>query len=176
VGDKWLISDVSVGVPADERASEVTKAERKDGELFVTVTVFTRRGEIARRDQIRLSDSGEFLIDDRDGHYDPPIRRLPMPLKVGDSWEWEKPGLQKWKFRAVTEEDVEVPAGTFKALRIEGEGTLHEPKIGDRPAKWTEWISPGYPTVKSVIRVGDGSAICDGERTEVLKSFTPAKK
>jgi hypothetical protein len=102
---------------------------------------------------------------------------VPPYERVGDSWEWEKPGVAKWKYKAVKEEEVEVPAGKFKALRIEGEGTIQERAIkAVRPAKLTEWISPGYPTIKSITKVGDGSEICDGETTTVLKSFTPGKK
>ncbi len=129
-----------------------------------------------------------FLVDSGTTHYDPPICLMPMPLKVGDSWEWEKPDVEKWKFKAINEEEVEVPAGKIKAIRIEGEGILQrrKAKLPSRTMKCTEWILPGLPTmrcrisglliIKSVIRIGDGSEITDGEATEVLKSFTPGKK
>jgi hypothetical protein len=178
LGDKWVVADISIeGLPI-ERNLEVTGVERKDDALVVTITRVTRQdARTERRDVIKVSEAGEFLIDEGKTHYDEPIRLMMFPLKEGDTWEWEKPGLQKWRFKVLQEEEVEVPAGKFKALRIEGEGTIQEPNIkAVRSGKWTEWIAPGYPTIKSIIRIGDGSEICDGEQIEVLKSFTPANK
>jgi hypothetical protein len=177
VGDKWVTADIAVGVPPYERTSEVTEVEAKEGALFVTITISVKGHQVARRDVVKVSDAGMFLVESGTAHYDPPIRRLPLPLKVGDTWEWEKPGVAKWKYKAIKEEEVEVPAGKFKALRVEGEGTIQEPAIkAVRPAKVTEWVSPGYPTIKTITKVGDGSETCDGETTTVLKSFTPSKK
>jgi hypothetical protein len=62
------------------------------------------------------------------------------------------------------EEEVEVPAGKFKALRVEA-----EQELGANVFKSTLWYAPGVGLVKSVTNT-NGT-----ERVQVLKSFTPGK-
>ena len=135
VGDKWVM--VEEGGPAAlEETHEVTAVESKDGAIFVTETVKRRRAEtVVLR---RVSDTGEYLLQEGKTLYDPPIRVLPAPIKEGNRWHWEKPGIVKWTYTAGKEEEVEVPAGKFKALRIEGEGQSE-----GKPVKCTQWLAPG---------------------------------
>jgi hypothetical protein len=163
VGDKWVMVDQD-GPVALEHSHEVTAVEAKDGELFVTVFMkMTGPGKVVKK---KVSLTGEYLLQEGETRYDPPIRVLPPTITEGDRWQWEKPGVAKWTYTAGKEEQVEVPAGKFKARRIVGEGQSE-----GKPITCTQWLAAGHPTIKTVIRFDDGSEI-----VEVLKSFTPGKK
>jgi hypothetical protein len=163
VGDKWItlstVDDIAVG----EETSEVTAVEH--GALVVTTKKKTKRGRELPPAKTKLSDAGIFLIEESGHRYDPPICVQPKAIKEKDTWKWEKPGIVKWSFTAGPEEEVEVPAGKFKALRIDGEGES-EGKL----VKCNHWVLPGYPTIKTVLWIGKDKTV------EILKSFTPGKK
>jgi len=165
VGDKWVIaSDYGRGL-RDDLIYEVTAVERRDGAVVVTTERRPVKGAGRFIIKSRLAESGEFLLEEGEVRYDPPVRVLPLPIKEKDTWKYEKPGIVKWTYTAGPEEDVEVPAGKFRSRRIDGEGESE-----GKPVKCTEWIVPGHPTVKSVIWLGDDKIV------QVLKSFTPGKK
>jgi len=50
------------------------------------------------------------------------VRWVQWPLEVGQSWRFERPlaaGIQVWDVRVSGWEDVEVPAGKFRCVRVE---------------------------------------------------------
>ena len=77
-----------------------------------------------------------------------------FPLHVGDAYSNEfeyrdamsgaNRGKVTWKFRVVGWEDVTVPAGTFHALKIEGQGIIQRYDLDSRifPVMATAWYSP----------------------------------
>lgn len=176
VGDKRVYeSDYGGGLKVEE-TSEVTAVERKDGAVLVTVKTSgsgKAAGTGGRVSQSRMSGQGLFLLSEAGHVYDPPVRLLPLPLKEGDAWEWEKPFV-KWKFTAGKEEEVEVPAGKYTARRVDGVGAVRETPMQAKPTptRCTLWYAPDLGVVKSVIKLGDDEIV------EVLKSFSPgpAKK
>jgi hypothetical protein len=88
-------------------------------------------------------------------------------LRIGDApgtrWEtaYDENNKQKHIFRG--EEDVEVPAGKFRALRVE---TAYYYK-GAAGQVWNRWYAPGIGMVKLVDAQGG---------TKVLKEFTAGSK
>jgi hypothetical protein len=86
---------------------------------------------------------------------------LKLPVKVGDSWTKDVPTNQKQSlsYKVVRVEDVEVPAGNFKALRVEMTLTGHA-----FPIRTIVWYAPGVGIVK-MERPSGGSV-----RTQMLKS------
>ena len=78
------------------------------------------------------------------------------------------PGNPSSKFKYTTgkEEEVEVPAGKFKAIRVEMENVINGAVF-----RTTYWHAPGAGMVKIVSH--DHKR---GDRVQVLKSFTPGKK
>src|SRR5262249_8826729 len=107
---------------------------------------------------------------------EPAVCLLKLPHKDGARWEVAstrtfKSGFSvkdSSKFTAYGPEEVKVPAGTFKAIRV-----VSIPADG---TGWpsTVWYAPGVGVVRSTSEVRLG-----GERPKsvesVLKSFTPAK-
>jgi hypothetical protein len=165
VGDKWLIaSDYGDGF-RDDFTYEVTAVERRDGALVVTTERRPVTGTARFIEKAKVSDAGLFLMEEGEHRYDPPVLYLPMPVKEKDTWKSERPGIAKWTYTAGPEEEVEVPAGRFKALRIDGVGESE-----GKPVRCTLWKARGHPAVKTVLWLGDDKIV------EVLKSFTPGKK
>jgi hypothetical protein len=92
--------------------------------------------------------------------FGPPLK---LPVKVGESWTKDADPKQQLpsqsSYKVVKVEDVEVPAGTFKALRVETTLTRD-----DFPINSVWWYAPGVGLVKMESRLG-GSV-----RTRTLKS------
>jgi hypothetical protein len=95
---------------------------------------------------------------------------LKLPLKAGESWSWEIPTENKGSFKEVYtfvgEEEVEVPAGKFKAARVD---VAFE--VNGRIARQTQtlWYARGVGLVK------DRFESSNGEKVTELKSMTAGK-
>lgn len=114
------------------------------------------------------SSSGVYLACRDIQPFDPPACVLRLPLKKGDTWEINDPKVfpVPIKFATGEEEEVEVPAGKFKAVRVEKKIVFPDAKT----VRVTDWVVPGYGVVKARARLADGT-----EMVIVLKSFTHAK-
>ncbi|MEO9870946.1 hypothetical protein [Ekhidna sp.] len=76
-------------------------------------------------DSLGLTDdgiiSGDLVIEE------PPRIVYDYPLEIGKSWtHWEKDGSELITKQATKLEDVSVPAGTFKAYKVENDGAWYE--------------------------------------------------
>ena len=98
---------------------------------------------------------------------------LKLPAKEGDSWSYESGGgdgpiAHKTTYTVGKEEEVEVPAGKFKAIRVDKELKYD---IGNGPTtiKTSSWYATKVGLIKSVTNPGAT------QTTMVLKSFTPGK-
>ena len=97
--------------------------------------------------------------------YDPPWVLVKPGAKDGDWWECEPSKGYTISYTARGTERVEVPAGTFDAVRVE---EVNKGAGGGNSR--TLWYAPGVGEVKAVINEGIGK----GE-VRVLHSFTPGK-
>ena len=90
-----------------------------------------------------MTDKGLFRVSNLGTVYDAPYCVLRLPLKPGETWTSEVASggtvTSTFKYKAVKEEDVEVPAGKFRAYRVEvdidnrgraGRGALVRPAVG----------------------------------------------
>lgn len=86
---------------------------------------------------------------------------LRLPAVVGSKWD---DGL--WAGKVLAEETVQVPAGTFRAFKVEAIGTYQQAYtvVGDY------WIAPGTGIVKSHLNTPGGMFECELER------MTPARR
>jgi Caspase domain len=157
------------GVSAQARADGVkplaTGAARYAvGDVFVVdvidgFTKATRRVErrVTYADDTRVEfDGGESvstqmggLVRNFTGTKDPPIMMQPADIAVGKRWRsaftnTTPTGVVEtnfYEFRVVALEDVKVPAGTFKAYRVERSGEARRPG-GFSRMTGTMWIDP----------------------------------
>jgi hypothetical protein len=152
---------------SDEITEWVTAIETKGG---MTIVSFTREEGGPTMYQYGASAEGMFRVSSANVIYDPPYRLLKLPAQEGETWEVESPATpgnpaRKFKYTTGKEEEIEVPAGKFKAIRVEMEN-----EINGTVLRTTYWHAPGAGMVKIV------SHDQRGERVQVLKSVVPGKR
>jgi hypothetical protein len=174
VGDSRTY-ETSTGDARTEYTEEVTKVEVKD-ETFLVSTARSNAGKPGLTMTFEVSARGVSRVPASSAAATNPTQILRLPMKEGESWthELQPPAgaalpagfvLPKTTYTVVKEEEVVVPAGKFKAIRVEMESSQN----GERRSGTTNWYAPGVGLVKTVLNSGTI------ERTTVLKSFTPGK-
>jgi len=166
VGDRWVYDEGN----EKESVREVTAVEVKREETIVTVREpgrnATERLAVSAAGVRRLESNGFRLKD----HW-----LLKLPAKEGDKWDFDYPSQRNEQGRGLRGEkgtvtvgpieEVEVPAGKFRAVRLDIEVTsingVEVPAV-----QFTSWYAPDVGQVK-MTRGTDW--------TRVLKSFTPGK-
>jgi hypothetical protein len=135
------------------------------------------RVRIMRKEWLARGEGGVILHRTQRGpsemKLEKPFFRLKEPPKAGDEWTGEaKVGEQQttWKYSVDQEEDVEVPAGKYRAWKIRYEiqtGLSHR-------FEGIEWVVKDVGVVKSESHIASGGDTFDF--TAELKKFTPAAK
>jgi hypothetical protein len=129
----------------------VTKVEKKDADLHVTI-----RRESPAADPfvttIAVTGGGLLRVAINGRKLGTPSLLLKTPPKVGARW-----AVGAARYEVTGEEDVEVPAGKFKAVRV---------KLTDG-AESTLWFAPNVGVIKM--------ASTQGPVVQVLKEFKPGK-
>jgi hypothetical protein len=167
VGEKRVLETTRNGATS-EVTEWVTAVGTKGG---MTVVSFAREEGGPTMYQYGASADGVFRVSSGKLVYDPPHRLLKLPAKEGETWEVEARATaanpsRKVKYTTGKEEEVEVPAGKFKAVRVEIEDTINGAVL-----RATYWYASGAGMVKIVAH--DDRR---GDRVQVLKSVTPGKK
>jgi hypothetical protein len=163
VGDKRVLALVG---SENEWTEVVSKVENKEGMKSITIESFWK---FRSTEQYSLTEKGLFLVSFGDFRYSEPWCIVKAPYRAGEKWETDFTEFGTRSQSTYTNGDVEwveVPAGKFKALRVE---TEHQGKTP--PTTTTIWYTSGVGYVKKVGRNGDGKE----EFVVVLKSFTPGK-
>src|SRR4051794_13835172 len=112
-----------VGDSAAEFAELVTKVEAKGGGFRVTTSREMNRGGTATI-VTDVSANGVFRVANGGAELPEPLPLLKLPAKPGDTWEATRPGppgeaVVTTTYTVGKEEEVEVPAGKFKAIPVE---------------------------------------------------------
>jgi hypothetical protein len=131
----------------------VTKVEKADAATHVTVTRDYSNGRPFVT-TIAVSADGLFRVSHNDKKLDAPVPLFKQPAKAGTKWE-----VGEVTYTVIGEEDVEVPAGKYKAVKVDvaSGGDVHT----------SLWFAP---TVGLIKQTNPGSMV-----TVVLKAFTPGK-
>jgi len=184
VGDRLVMEETRPGPdgPATRLITRtVVAAERGSDSLLVCIreekpgltdTLLAGEGRATTESKVemyRQTRAGVYLVARDLQVFDPPCCVGRLPLKAGDTWEVNNPAIWPHPIKYTTgkEEEVEVPAGKFKATRIEKKGVLRD----GTTVRVTEWVAPSVGVVKARARLQDGTAV-----VQVLKSVTPAKR
>lgn len=81
-------------------------------------------------------------------NFEPPCCNLHNPLLVGDKWSWQGKGLMDVSIndqsQVEAEEDVEVPAGKFRAMKV-----VSSVQQGPARVVKTYWYAPGLGLIKT---------------------------
>lgn len=148
-----------------ETTEVVTKVEAKGDGYTVTVEGDDQPGG-GWTQAFVVSAKGVAFQLDPEAEAEPVFK---SGLKAGDTWKVEhtgpRKGLGETTFTVGKEEEVEVPAGKYKAIPV----TRELPLDGRRGAKTTTWYAPGVGVVKKEVDSLGGGGVT------VLTSFTPGK-
>jgi hypothetical protein len=171
VGDTYVVRGTGHQKGGKETTAEMTGrvASVTEGPDGVEVTTEFVGGTFTEpTTTVRLTDQGIFLLRKGDTAYDPPLRVLPSPLKPDTSWEIPKSDSfpAPIKYTVGKEEEIDVPAGKFRAIRIEGEAECDGVTV-----RRSEWYAPGVGPVKITTTGSNGTEV-----VLELKSFTHGKK
>jgi hypothetical protein len=167
VGAKWTYETAGGG----EAVCVLTAAEGKGDETSLTLEwEYKDKDRETQKtvEKLRVSTAGVYRLGIDKKVYDPPECMLKLPFEFGGTWEWRLKGDDKFKkpYKAVAEEEVKVPAGSYKALRVESGITGTTIKL-----EWTYWYAPDVGIVKRRFKDGLGFDV-----TYLLKSFVAGKK
>lgn len=152
--DRFRVGDVHVFDMTDlMRGGEPQRLRRQ-------VTAI-RDGQVFINDGDALYTQAGVVMLNRTGRKDPGVLLAPSELQVGKRWRSaftnvREPGHPAarnfYEHRVVALEDVQVPAGRFKAYRIEAQGESIGPSHAARLSN-TVWIDPATMTsVRSDLR------------------------
>jgi hypothetical protein len=146
----------------------VTSVDRTEHSLSVTVRVERDGADPVVETYAHFFKRGLYLVTHDNVLFNPPCCMLRLPYRRGDTWEVNNPAFcaTPVKFTVGNEEEVEVPAGKFKAIRIEAVC-----EQDGRTARLTHWAAAGFGIVKSVNKTGD-----ELKTILVLKSVKTAEK
>lgn len=164
VGDRWKVILVSPVVPEQENVQVVKAVETAGGVTTVTVENLRPDGEPGTTYVVEVSNQGVCITRIKEKQLDPPQWILKLPARPGTRWEapmFDGNGTAvRTEYRTIAgEEEVETPAGKFKAVRVEVR------RRADGDVYQTEWHAIGWGRVR----------IQTGKSAVVLKSFTHGK-
>ena len=166
VGDQ-LVYERDYGAQSWELVLEVTDVRHEGAALIVTLREV--EGDLAPESyRFDVSAKGVYSVGEGDAALGSPVCFLRLPFKKGETWEAAHKldgETYPTKYTAAGEEEVEVPAGKFRCLRIESEYVFK-----GATCTRTCWMAPRCGMVKKV-DAGMGYV-----GTTVLKSFTPGGK
>jgi hypothetical protein len=139
----------------------VTAVDPLDRGVLVTTETREPDGTEVARAKVKVTARGLFLAD-RDGRdHDPPRCLLKLPPKAGDRWDVVLGGDGRAGLLATSTaggvEEVEVPAGKFRAARVESEC---------EGVRFVSWYAPKVGLVRTDVTGGTGLA---------LQAFTPGR-
>src|SRR5262249_31734478 len=113
--------------------------------------------------KVSVSDRGLFMVWAYGKECQPPVCLLRLPHRPGEHWE-NLSTLADMPFRELAEasgpEPVAMPAGTFRAFRVDSRAGAG---FGGSWVRTTAWYAPGVGLVKKV----------SGGEVSTLQSFTP---
>ena len=163
VGDRMVHSIGDI-----EYATVVTKVEETEGGRRVTVGYALTDGQIPHQKTVEVSPNGILQLSSYGRTLPHPLWELKLAPKTDETWNGKWPvfvngevAFEEQKYTSAGWELVEVPAGKFRAIRVERDSTLN-----GATERTTYWYAPGLGCVKWV----------SGDRGSVLKSFTPGAK
>jgi hypothetical protein len=145
----------------DEFTEVVTAVEAKDGGFIVSVKR-DEGGGVQREFAVRVTEKGIFGRKADGSPFD--RCRLKLPAKKGDTWEVVGETI-KTVYVVAGDEEVEVPAGKYKTIRVDSTTEL---------PTFTIMNSTSYAAGVGVVKMRHNSG--GREVTHSLKSFTPGKK
>jgi hypothetical protein len=146
--------------------NQIAKVETVDGKSLALLET-TINGEVTSTEQLASTEKGVFRHRANGVELSAPLCILKFPLKKDDTWESETTianELLKIKGKVIDNEEVTVPAGTYKAFRVEVETSA----AGMR-ATTTFWFAADVGVVKQTTENAGKTVTAELEKFEAGK-------
>jgi phage pi2 protein 07 len=165
VGNRWDFR-VKVGNEVAGSISEVVAQIDTIDNLRLFRLEAQVGGKVVATEHLEVTPKGVYRRRAQGAEVKTPALVLRYPAKGGDSWEYDtQVGNQRIEAKVKTRfEEVEVPAGKFKALATE-----IDIKADGKPLKTTIWFAPGIGKVKTSLDLGGTQVVLE------LEKFTKGK-
>jgi hypothetical protein len=158
-GDRWTYRSVDLR-SNEETGSYQQRVTRISGDecVFERITLSSRDAKAVGRTELQKYDAAKGSVENprAEGRF----VALSFPMEPGKNWKFEynvtnsSGGIVHWQHSARVEgwEEVHVPAGTFRALKIVHDGgwVLVNEEFTGNTAIQTRWYSP---EVKRVVKL-----------------------
>jgi len=143
-GSKWSY-ELDQGGKKLKLSNQIAKVEEIDGKSLALLET-TMNGEVAATEHLAATDKGIFRHRVNGIVLSPPVCFLKYPLKKNETWETASTIANeqlKIKGKVIDTEEVTVPAGTYKAFRVE-----IETSAAGISSTTTFWLAPDVGVVK----------------------------
>jgi hypothetical protein len=119
VGNEWHYQLSVMGITKN-MVTRIAKIENIDGKSLARLEAEVDGMAAATSEHLTQTDKGIFRHRNNGMEIDPPICLLRFPAKAGDKWDGKvMVGKEKANYKCeTTEEEVQVAAGKFKALKV----------------------------------------------------------
>ncbi|HEV3409823.1 MAG TPA: hypothetical protein VG095_05990 [Chthoniobacterales bacterium] len=170
-GTSWEY-EVRNGAQSSHRMIRLVGREEIAGNELVRCETL-EDGALLKTELIRIDERGVALHQRANGKtitFEPPQVIVPAPPALGATWDVHDPnpgGEQFRRFRFAAEEDITVPAGKFRAWRIECE------QPWPVSSRLQRWFAPGVGFVKEVEVTRGPSGRLLSRVTTLLRRFSP---
>jgi hypothetical protein len=171
VGSTWHYRiDAGTGQKGTLR-SVIAGVENSDGKSLSRLEVDVNGQRAPATEHLMSDEKGVSRVKMNGLELSPPLYLLKYPLKAGQKWETKTTvaGQQlDVSCRQGTEEDIEVPAGKYRAISSTIQTTQQTPK-GAVSIVNTYWFANDVGVVKQKIEIGDKVILME------LTKYEPAK-
>jgi hypothetical protein len=163
-GNEWKYR-VEVGGNSAQAVSRIAKVETIDGTSLARLEAKVNDNIVAT-EHLRATDKGVFRYRNNGQEINPPICLLKYPAKSGDKWEGDiTVGKEKGKYFCETkEEQVDVPAGKFKTMKV----TVTLESKGQKVTT-AYWFAKDVGFVKQTVEAGDLNINMELEKFDLAK-------
>jgi hypothetical protein len=164
VGNTWHFKAEVMG-KTNKTVYKVTRIEKVDG-VDLAVLEVTVEGKVVATEHVQQTDKGVFRHKFNAAAIEPPFRMLPYPIKADEKWEGEiKSGGTAGNYTARTkEEEIEVPAGKFKTIRVDFDLVEKGNKVST-----SYWFAADTGFVKQTVDAGPLHVVISLEKFEAGK-------
>jgi hypothetical protein len=150
VGNKWACK-LEEGTNTSKVNVQITRTEKK-GDLEMVVVEANRDGKVLS-EHLASNSKGVFRYKIGGMELPTPVCVIQYPVKKGDAWESSTPAggegvSYSFKSKTGDVEELKVPAGTYKAVKVETDG-----QVGPQKMRITTWFAPYVGPVKQLVEI-----------------------
>ncbi|MCS7167662.1 MAG: hypothetical protein RMI91_01405 [Gemmatales bacterium] len=154
VGTRWDYRIVFDGEVKGSISEVVAEQETINNVRLLRLEAHVK-GTVVATEHLRATPQGVYRHRVQGAESKSPVLVLRYPVKAGDSWKIAtQVGQQRIEGKVTTRlDEVEVPAGKFKAIVTEGDF-----EVDGKPLKVTTWFAEGVGVVKEITELIPGIA------------------